>query len=601
VNRSSNIATSRDLPCRRRRLARAAAIAGLAGLVGCGSGGGTPTGGLICRGEGVVVGGKVTFVKRLYSPQGLTGERIVKPVRYGVVEIVREVDGSVVTTTFTDKNGWYCTDMPTLTSFSTVYPRVASRTDPQKFNIVVTSDNVELYSRPGDPFDASKPGIYKRDFLLPLMAKISSYDFPFSGAFNIMDVLTTGEEKAVELTGQAPADQLFGVWRPGSVFGDGTFGTYFGADEGTNNAYIVLSGGAAGGPDIGDHDEYDDDVILHEFGHFMAYSFSKPAEVGGTHYLNDNSQDIRLSWSEGWATFFSAAIRNSPVMVNTYAGDPGSLNRAFSYSFDIEKPHSDILTSIGTPLEDYGTYTTSEVAVAAALWDLLDGYGEAGDVSAEGLRRVWQIMSRFKTVPPPTVTLETFAGYFKDLFGPTTFADFATTATLRKIELVPDAYESRPDDVRGSAPDAGLVPTCHTLYPAGDVDYAKFTVDVLRPVKVETFNLSNGADTFLQIVDANGAVVVVSGVKKVENDNAADDAVIPKPVQLGVCNRAVPLPAVYRNMGVNNGERLASTVVFDAQAGIYYAKVTASLKGPSAGAGTLGSYGLLVTLGVPLL
>ncbi len=594
MNRSSNIATSRDLPCR-RRLARAAAIAGLAGLVGCGSGGGgTPIGDLICRGQGVVVGGKVTFVKRLYSPQGLTGVRIVKPVRYGAVEIVREVDGSVVATTFTDKNGSYCTDIPTLTSFSTVYPRVASRTDPQKFDIfVIGGDQGGLYSRPGDPFDASKPGIYKRDFPLPLMVRFSGgFDYPFSGAFNVMDVLTTGAEKAVELTGQAPSERLHGVWTPGSVFGSGTVGTYFGADEQTGDAFIVLSGGDAGGPDFGDHDEYDDDVILHEFGHFMAYSFSKPAEVGGPHYLNDNSQDIRLSWSEGWATFFSAAVRTSPVMVNTYAGDPGSPNRGLSYAFDIEKPYSAVLTGIGTPLEDYGTYTTSEIAVAAVLWDLLDGYGEGGDVSAEGLQRVWQIVGRFKTILPPTVTLETFAGYFKDLFGPTTFANFATTATLRKIELMPDPYESAPDyEISPSTPDAGVAPnfTCHTLYPSGDEDYAKFIVDALRPVTVETFNLSNGADTFLQIMNATGAVVA-------ENDDAAT----PKPVQLGVCNRAVPLPAVYRSMGVNNGERLASTVAFVAQPGTYYARVTASFKGPSAGAGAMGSYGLQVTLGLPL-
>jgi len=587
VNRSSNIATSRDLPCRRRRLARAAAIAGLAGLVGCGSGGGgTPIGDLICRGQGVVVGGKVTFVKRLYSLEGLTGVRLVKPVRYGVVEIVREVDGSVVATTFTDKNGSYCTDIPTLTSFSTVYPRVASRTDPQKFDIVVTGDNGGLYSRPGDSLDASKPGIYKRDFPLPLMVRFSGgFDFPFSGAFNIMDVLTTGAEKAVELTGQAPSDTLFGVWTPGSVFGSGTVGTYFGADEQTDNAYIVLSGGDAGGPDIGDHDEYDDDVILHEFGHFMAYSFSKPSEVGGTHYLNDNTQDIRLSWSEGWATFFSAAIRNSPVMVNTYAGDPGSPNRGLSYAFDIEKPYSAVLTGIGTPLEDYGTYTTSEIAVAAVLWDLLDGYGEGGDVSAEGLQRVWQIVGRFKTILPPTVTLETFAGYFKDFFGPTTFANFATTATLRKIQFMPDQYESAPDyEISPSTPDAGVAPnfTCHTLYPVGDEDYAKFTVDVPRSVTVQTFNLTNGADTMLRIVDGAGGV-------KAEND----DAIVPYQPQR--CNRLVPVPTPYMG-GANNGERLASSVTFNAQPGTYYAKITASTKGPSVGAGTMGSYGLQVIL-----
>src|SRR5574341_543648 len=95
----------------------------------------------------------------------------------------------------------------------------------------------------------------------------------------------------------------------------------------------------------GDHDEFDDDVILHEYGHFMAFSFSKAAEAGGAHYLNDSTQDIRLAWSEGWATFLSAAVRNSPVMVNTRGGDPGHPDHDLSYAFNIETPHSDVLTA----------------------------------------------------------------------------------------------------------------------------------------------------------------------------------------------------------------------------------------------------------------
>jgi hypothetical protein len=298
VNRSSNIATSRDLPCRGVGW-RAAALAGLAGLMGVRlRGGGTPDWRPHLPGEGVVVGGKVTL------SSACTARRVdrrtdCQPVRYGAV---RSSAGTAAWSRPRSpiRTGRTAPTCP-LTSFSTVYPRVVSKTDPQKFDIfVIGGDQDGLYSRPGDPFDASKPGIYKRDFPLPLMAQISGYEFPFSGAFNVMDVLTTGAEKAVALTGQAPSERLHGVWTPGSVFGSGTVGTYFGADEQTDNAFIVLSGGAAGGPDLGDHDEYDDDVILHEFGHFMAYSFSKPAEIGGPHYLNDNTQDIRLSWSEGW-------------------------------------------------------------------------------------------------------------------------------------------------------------------------------------------------------------------------------------------------------------------------------------------------------------
>ncbi|MBI3608735.1 MAG: hypothetical protein HY207_12270 [Nitrospirae bacterium] len=571
-------------------VARWALVLGLVALMGCGSASGTPTGDLICQGAGVIVGGKVTFVKRLYTPQGLTGERITKPVRYGRVEIVREVDGSVVASTYTDKNGSYCIDVPRTDSFPSVYPRIASLTDPAKFKIAVTSDSGDLYSRPGGALDASQPGNYKRDIPLPLFVTLTGgVDFAFSGAFNIMDVLTIGAEKAVELTGKAPPDTLFGVWVPGTVFGSGTFGTYFGADEQTGTPYINLSGGDGGGPDAGDHDEFDDDVILHEFGHFMAYSFSVDVSPGGTHYLNDNTEDMRLAWSEGWASFFSAAVRRSPVLVNTYGGDPGSPNRGLSYSYDIEGPHADVLTRIGTPLEDYGTYSTSEVAVSSVLWDLFDGSNEPGDVSSDGLKRVWEVMTRIRTVPPPTVTLDTFATYFGDLFGLT---NLAKTAELRRIQWFPDKYEDG-DDTTDTAPlTTNGEWTCHTLYPVGDVDYMRFTVDVPRPVTVDTFNLSNGADTALQIVDASGAIVVRGDGTRAEND----DAVAPHPYEPQRCNRFIPVPQAYM-AGPNNGERFASTVAFDAQPGTYFAKVVASRKDPAAG--VMGSYGLLVSLGTP--
>ncbi len=570
--------------------ARWALVVGLVALTGCGSASGTPTGDLICQGTGVIVGGKVTFVKRLYSPQGLTGERMTKPVRYGRVEIVRQADGGVVASTYTDKNGSYCVEVPQADSALSVYPRVASLTDPEKFKIVVTSDNVDLYSRPGVALDASQPGVYKRDIPLPLFVILTGgVDFAFSGAFNIMDVLTTGAEKAVELTGKAPPDTLFGVWVPGTFFGSGTFGTYFGADEQTGTPYINISGGDGGGADAGDHDEYDDDVILHEFGHFMTHSFSLDVSPGGTHYLNDNTEDERLAWSEGWASFFSSAVRRSPVLVNTYGGDPGSPNREFSYSYDIEGPHADVLTRIGTPLEDYGTYTTSEVAVSAVLWDLFDGFNESGDASSDGLKRVWEVMTRIKTVPPPTVTLDTFAAYFGDLFSLT---NFAKTAELRRIQWFPDKYEDGDDAIDTAPLMTNGEWTCHTLYPAGDVDYTRFTVDVPRTVTVDTFNLSNGADTILQIVDASGAVVVRGDGTSAENDDAA----APRHYEPQRCNRFVPVPQAYM-AGPNNGERFASTVAFDAQPGTYFAKVVGSQKDPAAG--VMGSYGLLVSFGTP--
>ncbi|MEW6683569.1 MAG: hypothetical protein AB1451_11705 [Nitrospirota bacterium] len=594
-------------------------------LVGCGVGGGTPTDDLICRGSGVIVGGKVTFIKRLYNERGLTGGRDVKPVRHALVEMVLEVDGRVVGTSYTDENGNYCVQARGVPiEFPAVYPRVATRTNPSRFKIAVVDSinnpQASLYSRPGASLDGTRPGTYNRDIAVPVLADLGSgLVFPLSGAFNILDVATEGAEAAIALAGRPPSAELLVGWTPGTVFGSGTIGTYFVGDDPTQRlAGIELSGGAGGAdPDSGDHDEFDDDVILHEFGHFMAYSFSKPAEAGGTHYLNDNTQDIRLAWSEGWATFFSAAVRNRSVMVNTRGGDPGHPEHDFSYSFEIETPHSDILSApqIGTPLEDHGIYTTSEVSVSSVLWDLYDSRNESGDRYAMGLQGVWDLFTRLVTAPS-NVSLETLATLFENQVGPSGITNLAATAKLRRVQFFPDEYETGygdyDDNQMADAPTVGPgVPgvvneftTCHTLYPAGDVDFVRIQLTTPRSVTIETFNLSNGADTVVQLLDANGNVVQIDvngdgTLERLDSDNAP----APRLFTPTICgNRVAQIPQAYFDAGINNGARLASTVSTGQvvlPAGTYYGKVisraTAGI-GRNPAAGTLGSYDLIVTL-----
>lgn len=563
----------------------------LAGLAGCGGpSGGTPTGDLICRGEGTIVGGKVTFVKRLYNEQGLTGITVVNPVRYALVEIVLAMDDRTIASTYTNADGNYCVGVSAPADFPTVYPRVASTlAKPDYLKIVVHDDRTppNLYSSRAASLDGSAPGVTYRDIAVPLTVRlVQGIDHPVSGAFNILDVLTTGTEKAVALTARLPEGTLFGVWRPGTYFGAGTEGTYFvGYDARAigqgKDGYIVLSGGEDGGPDTGNHDEFDDDVILHEVGHFVAYTYSRPAEIGGTHYLNDHTQDIRLAWSEGWATFWSAAVRGKSSMVNTFGGAPGTPGHDLSYAFEIERPSSAVLSRVGTPLESHGIYTTSEVAVAAVLWDVFDGFSEptGGDDLSKGLSAVWNIVQAFETdVPAPLpITLETFGSFFG-------FSTLKAVAKLRSIEFVRDQYEPNDNDPMTAVPFSSSE-TCHTLFPEGDVDYARLELGSQQTVTVETFNLTNGADTFLQILDSKQTVLQT-------NDDASDPD--PKPAYRPTqCNQAIAVPGVYMS-GPNNGQRFASRVSFPAGPGTYYVKVSAGTTHPEAG--RLGGYGLSIVI-----
>jgi hypothetical protein len=186
---------------------------------------------------------------------------------------------------------------------------------------------------------------------------------------------------------------------------------------------------------------------------------------------------------------------------------------------------------------------------------------------------------------PNNVSLDTFAEYFAMQFG---LPNLAKTAELRRVQYVADQYEVLGDDQIGPSVPGAIpsLPTCHTLFPKGDVDHVKIELTAPSQVTVETFNLSNGADTTLQLLDANGTVVLA-------NDNKVPPAM---PSEVTSCgNRRIRIPQFYFEEGINNGENLASAVgPVELPAGTYFAVVKSSGSNPAAG--SLGSYDLIVTL-----
>ena len=82
--------------------------------------------------------------------------------------------------------------------------------------------------------------------------------------------------------------------------------------------------------------------------------------VGGAHWLGDSLQDPRLSFSEGWATFFGQSTLGNADYVN------GASTFVFfdkTWQYNIESPDA----SCGTPS------VGNEVYNSAAMWDVVDG------------------------------------------------------------------------------------------------------------------------------------------------------------------------------------------------------------------------------------
>ncbi len=127
-------------------------------------------------------------------------------------------------------------------------------------------------------------------------------------------------------------------------------GTCFRPESG----HIELSGA------VGDHDEWDTAVILHELGHHIAATWGRDDSPGGRH--DGDRTWPALAWSEGFATFHAAWQQGDPRLGDLRpAGyqviDLETLEDPRAYGTDDGRPDGDV----------------SELLVAALLWDVFDG------------------------------------------------------------------------------------------------------------------------------------------------------------------------------------------------------------------------------------
>ena len=443
--------------------------------------------------------GKAFYEDRLFDASGFTGETELKPIRNAVVTAIA-IDGFVPIAPpgSTNANGEFSfSGLKNDSRKGGVYIQIKTQTAPGQPTQVQILNNLSekalsalistaLDDSTGNSFTGVEP-----------TALASS---GVGGAFNILDVFSNASE-LIQQSGPCPTSDgrcnpplLTAYWEPGSAEG-----THY---DDLLDAIFILGGGT---PDK-DADEYDDSVIAHEYGHFLARHFSRDDSPGGQHRINDTAQDIRLAWSEGWGNFFSSAVRQSPLYVDTTEGS--------SFSFELESYTSPNFPGTGTAsLSAKSVYTTNEIAISGVLWDIYDpiagplDVNEQHDQLALGFNPIWQTVLKMQkggTVPLPA-TMESFQILFNTI-APGSSDTLEKILEERKMELHPDA----PDRTGGA--EIELKPNGpgidnkqhHTLYlnladPVGDEDLIPFNVEPNKTYTVETLNLTNGADTLLTV------------------------------------------------------------------------------------------------------
>lgn len=339
---------------------RALALALLA-LPACGGGPAAPT---PSSGPHMTISGAAVYEDRVLGPLGFTGAIERRPVRFAVVQLVAE-DGTVLGDTVTRADGGYTLAAAAAEGRMVHVSLVARSAEPMTAEVLTIQ--LQAYALAAPAFPAAVRA-FTQDF-------VASAD-DLGGVFNILDNVVLGAETVRTL-------------QPGAAFGRvrllwSTVNRQRTSYNPDNNTIRLR-----GHPE--DPDEYDDPVILHEFGHYVADFFSHDTSPGGGHGIFDDDLPLPLTWSEGFATWFGSHARQSPVYVDSFGTG--------TFALEIETP------SFAKHLLGPG----NEIAVAASLWDVGDPANEPHDAMDRRTAPLWDVVNvHIRQLRPADVTVNTF-------------------------------------------------------------------------------------------------------------------------------------------------------------------------------------------------
>jgi hypothetical protein len=176
-----------------------------------------------------------------------------------------------------------------------------------------------------------------------------------SGALNIFDLGQAIWNSAIAMN-QGQQGLTIGWWM--GIGTEWSCGACFSQDN-VFESGIWMPGGNQ------DQGYWSDYTIAHEMGHWQMQSFGTSPNEGGTHILMCPTFPGQ-AWSEGYATWHSAAVRNEPFLEDKQQGG--------FFWFDISSRTYFPLSSMPSPINGLGGTNMlaqmDENAVSAVLWHL---------------------------------------------------------------------------------------------------------------------------------------------------------------------------------------------------------------------------------------
>ena len=525
--------------------------------------------------------GHVSYQDRMYDEDLGLAEWAQKAVRNAEVELL-DASGHRYDSSQTDAQGDF--------SFGHIIPDpfvIRALAKPGAQYSQSTYDQFNIFDLQRNTFAARSRSYSAREAAGMVDFKITG---EVSGAFNILDVLMNG---AAYVTAHLDTQMLIDTsldstefhmpldvyWEKNNALGT-FFCNRFSLCPYGPSIFILNNELGLSETSSRQSDEFDDDVILHEYFHFIQDRVFHSDSRGGCHSSRDNRLDLRLSWGEGSASYFAISVKkwlweNGRMDLLSHRPDPDGANLDILLdSGEYGAPYGvDIgLSGDKRASPDYRK-ASNEIAVAHILSRVRNIYGHGVFFLALSHKMTTgqghtHVPGEIEAITP--ANLELYWDGLMEISGELGL-DLLTLERIfaeRGVLYRPDSFET--NNTLFVATDYAHIEAAQlTLYQAPglmDEDYIRLPVLAGKTYTVRTWGLSNGADTLLELYSADSPFSVAV------NDNITDDYIRlrEEPDDLARCQNKM---RVY-----NDADSLASGITFQAAYdGEYYVRVSSAI------------------------
>jgi hypothetical protein len=359
-----------------------------------------------------------------------------RPIRQVTVQLLDATGTTVLDTDISDDAGQYSFDTDASTDVMIRVRAEMIRTTGTPWNVQIRNNVIDPGSPTADPGAAAledRP-IYVMDSAVfntgtadqnrPLTATTGWGSTSFTGPrvaapFAILDAIYQAMQLIATEDPGAAFPPLDAYWSPdndGDPREDRYEDTFANGNLGGISFYF--RGRTQDGTDIGpslfllgrdgdDIEEFDDHVIVHEWGHYFEDLFSRSDSIGGSHGSGD-LLDMRVAFGEGFATALSGIALDNPSYCDSLWS--GGRLRGFEINTENEPTGS----------ED-GWY--SENSIIKLVYDLWDTTDDGADNDSIGFGPIYDVMVGPQASTAALTSVFSFATELKAVSGQDAFID----------------------------------------------------------------------------------------------------------------------------------------------------------------------------------